>query len=377
MIKIKLGISISLTGSYSVQGAQSFRGLSLYVSDVNERGGIHVAQLGRKVPVGLVHLDDESDVDKCRRNVERLITQEQVDILLGPYSSSLALAAAEEAEARGVTLWNHGGSTDEMDERGFTCLVSAITPASMYSRGIIALVKKADPGARKIAAFSAFDSGVSRNIARGVDKYGAEYGFEVRRFEYRTGREDFSGLLPEAMDWEPDLVIGMGRLNDDLLLTGRMIDTGARPKAAALAAASIGLFGETFGGLADGFMSSAQWERGMGNGPDAGPASEEFFERYKAAYGRAPDFVAAQGYNIGVVIEECIGRAGVLDRRTLRDIAREIDFRTFYGRFKTDARGTQTGHEMVTVQWQGGGKVVVYPESPASVRLIYPARFNF
>ncbi|MEZ4547889.1 MAG: hypothetical protein R3B51_09290 [Thermodesulfobacteriota bacterium] len=34
-----------------------------------------------------------------------------------------------------------------------------------------------------------------------MDKYGAEYGFEVKRFEFRTGREDFSGLLPEAMDW--------------------------------------------------------------------------------------------------------------------------------------------------------------------------------
>ncbi len=377
MKRIKLGISISLTGAYSVQGAQSFRGLSLYVSDVNERGGIHVAQLERKIPVDLVHFDDESDVDKCRKNVERLLSQEQVDILLGPYSSSLALAAAEEAEPRGVTLWNHGGSTDEMDERGFTCLVSTITPASMYSRGIIALVRKTDPGARKIASFSAFDSGFSRNIARGVDKYGAEYGFEVKRFEYRTGREDFSGLLPEAMDWGPDLVVGMGRLNDDLLLAGRMIDTGAKPKAAALAAASIGLFRETFGDYAEGFMSSTQWERGGGEDPDAGPTSEEFFESYKATYGHAPDFVAAQGYNIGVVIEECIGRAGVLDRRTLRDIAREIDFRTFYGRFKTDARGTQTGHEMVTVQWQGGEKVVVYPESSAHERLTYPARFNF
>ena len=377
MKRIKLGISISLTGSYSVQGVESFRGLTLYVSDVNARGGVYVPQLGRKFPVDLVHLDDESSVDRCRANIEKLIMQEKVDMLLGPYSSSLALAAAEEAEARDVTLWNHGGSTDEMDERGFTCLVSAITPASIYSQGIIALVRDKDPGARRIASFSAYDSGFSRNIARGVDRYGAEYGFEVRRFEFRTGREDFSGLLPEAMDWEPDLVIGMGRLNDDLLLAGRMIDTGAKPKAAALAAASIGLFRETFGDLAEGFLSSTQWERGSGDNPDAGPTSEEFFERYEAAYGHGPDFVAAQGYNIGVVVEECIGRAGVLYGKTLRDTAREIDFRTFYGRFKTDARGSQTGHEMVTVQWQGGEKVVVYPETPSSGKPAYPARFNF
>lgn len=377
MERIRLGISISLTGSYSVQGVESFRGLSLYVSDVNERGGMYVPDLGGMVPVELVYFDDESDPDRCRGNIEKLIRNEKVDILLGPYSSSLALAAAEEAEPRGVTLWNHGGSTDEMDERGFTCLVSTITPASVYSRGIIALVREKDPGARRIASFSAFDSGFSRSVAHGVDRYGAEHGFEVKRFEFRTGREDFSELLPSAMDYEPDVVIGMGRANDDLLLAGKIIETGAKPRAAALAVASIGLFRETFGDYAEGFMSSSQWEKGIGENPDTGPTSAEFFARFKSEYGHSPDFVAAQGYNIGVVIEKCVEAAGTLDGKVLRETARGLDLRTFYGRFKTDANGSQTGHEMVTVQWQGGEKAVVHPETASSGRLVYPARFNF
>lgn len=376
MERIRLGISISLTGSYSVQGVESFRGLTLYVADLNERGGMYVPGLGGKVPVELVHFDDESDADICRANIEKLLRHERVDILLGPYSSSLALAAAEEAESRGVTLWNHGGSTDDMDERGFTCLVSAITPASVYSRGIIALLREKDPAARSIASFSAFDSGFSRSVARGVDRYGAEYGFEVKRFEFRTGREDFSELLPEALEYEPDVIIGMGRANDDLLLAGKIIETGAKPRAAALAVGSIGLFRETFGDCAEGFMSSSQWEKAADDNPDTGPTSAEFFARYKASYGHAPDFVAAQGYNIGVIIEKCVETAGTLDGAILRQTARGLDIRTFYGRFKTDSKGSQTGHEMVAVQWQGGEKVVVYPETTTG-RLVYPARFNF
>jgi len=376
MERIRLGISISLTGSYSIQGVESFRGLTLYVADLNERGGMYIPGLGGKVPVELVYFDDESDADICRANIEKLLRHERVDILLGPYSSSLALAAAEEAEPRGVTLWNHGGSTDEMDERGFTCLVSAITPASVYSRAIIALLREKDPAARRIASFSAFDSGFSRSVARGVDRYGAEYGFEVRRFEFRTGREDFSELLPSAMDYEPDVVIGMGRFSDDLLLAGKIIEMGAKPRAAALAAASISLFRETFGYYADGFMSSSQWEKVADDNPDTGPTSAEFFARYKTSYGHAPDFVTAQGYNIGVIIEKCVETAGTLDDAILRQTARGLDLRTFYGRFKTDVKGSQTGHEMVAVQWQGGEKVVVYPETTTG-RLVYPARFNF
>ncbi|MCI0482496.1 MAG: ABC transporter substrate-binding protein, partial [Candidatus Dadabacteria bacterium] len=62
MQKIKVGLSISLTGIYSVQGRESFEGISLWVSDVNGEGGIFVKEYGRKVPVELVYFDDESSV---------------------------------------------------------------------------------------------------------------------------------------------------------------------------------------------------------------------------------------------------------------------------------------------------------------------------
>lgn len=377
MKTIKLGISISLTGSYAVQGVESFRGLTLRAAQVNAGGGIYVSGLGRKLPVEVVSLDDGSDAGRCRENIVQLLTRDEVDVLLGPYSSSLALAAADVAEERGVTLWNHGGSTDEMEGRGFTCLVSAITPASAYSRGILRLVRETDPRATRIASFYAVDSGFSRNVARGVDKYAAEDGFHSARFGFVSGAEDFSSLLDDALACEPDLIIGMGRMADDMKLAKRIIERKPVIKAVALVAASINYFKETFGESAEGFISSSQWERGIDVKPDAGPMPEEFYSAYKSAYGSEPDYVSAQGYNICVILEECIRRAGTLDDAALRETARSSAFNTFYGRFETDSLGNQTGHEMVTVQWQVGGKVIVHPESKSTGRLVYPARFNF
>ena len=195
MQKIKVGLSISLTGIYSIQGRESFEGISLWVSDINRDGGIFVMEYGRKIPVELVYLDDESSVDICRSNTKRLIAERKPDILLGPYSSSLSIASAEAAEEHGVTLWNHGGSTDEIEERGFTCLVNAITPASRYAEGIIKLIRSQDPEAGKIAAFSAKDSGFSRNVAQGALNCGRGNGFSVKEFNFVSGCEDFSGLL--------------------------------------------------------------------------------------------------------------------------------------------------------------------------------------
>ncbi|MEW6144767.1 MAG: amino acid ABC transporter substrate-binding protein [Thermodesulfobacteriota bacterium] len=374
MRKLKVGMSISLTGTYSVQGRESFEGVSLWVSDVNKEGGIFVKESGRKIPVELVFLDDESSSDKCRSNTERLIGEENADILLGPYSSSLALASAEVAQEKDVTLWNHGGSTDDMEERGFTCLVNAITPAGRYAEGIIKLVRTEDPAAGKIAAFSASDSGFSRNVARGARNCGRENGFLVREFTFASGCEDFSRLLDEALDSSPDLILGMGRAHDDIALARQFIERKTNVNAAAFIAASIKLFRDTFGGNAEGFLSSSQWESGIRITPDAGPSPEEFTRRFKEAYGKWPDYTAAQGYNIGLIVSKCIEDTGALDDKALRENARLQKLTTFYGQFGTDESGFQTAHEMVVVQWQGGKKVIVSPERFSEARFIYPMR---
>lgn len=372
MRSIKVGLSISLTGVYSVQGRESFEGISLWVSDVNRKGGIFVREVGGSVPVELICLDDCSSVETCRANTERLIAEKKADILLGPYSSSLALASAEAAEAAGVTLWNHGGSTDEMENRGFTCLVNAITPASKYADGIIKLIRSRDQVAGRIAVFSAVDSGFSGNVARGARVSARGNGFQVRAFQFVSGLEDFSGLLDEALGFMPDLILGIGRMHDDLALARHMIERKVRVNAAAFIAASIKLFGERFGRSAEGFMSSSQWEGGVGITPDTGPSPREFVKRFKSAYGRYPDYTAAQGYNVGLVVGKCIEDTGTLDDKALREKARGEEFRTFYGLFGTDGNGFQTAHEMVVIQWQGGKKVIVSPERYSEARFIYP-----
>ncbi len=74
---IKIGISISLSGRYSIQGRESFEGLRLWIKDVNGSGGIFVGDYNKKAPLGLVYYDDESSADKCKKNVEKLILNDQ------------------------------------------------------------------------------------------------------------------------------------------------------------------------------------------------------------------------------------------------------------------------------------------------------------
>src|SRR3989304_5369350 len=151
MKEIKFGVSISLSGRYSIQGRESFEGLNLWVENANQSDGILIKKKGKKIPVKLIYYDDGSSSETCKTLVERLIVKDKVDVLIGPYSSGLTLSTAPIADNYKKILWNHGGSSDEIFKKGFTYIVSTISPANKYLNGIIDMVRKIDQGAKKSA----------------------------------------------------------------------------------------------------------------------------------------------------------------------------------------------------------------------------------
>ncbi len=372
MSSIKVGVAISLSGRYSIQGAESFKGLGLWVKEVNERGGIYVGALGRKCTLELIHYDDQSSSENIVTLIKRLIMDDKVDILVGPYSSTITLNAAQVAERYNKTLWNHGGATDEIGERDLSCVVSAITPTRNYGLGVIDLVRELDPSASKIAAFSAGDSGFSRNILHGVRERAAQNGFDLREFNYISGKADFNSYVEDLKDYGPDLILSMGRMEDDLGLAEVLRDRAVTAKALWFVAASIKHFKERLGSWADGVFSTSQWEEGIKIDPDMGPGPKEFADRFRSENKESPQYLGAQGYNIGIIIEKCIAEAGSLDDGLLRNISRKLDITTFYGDFRTDDNGNQIAHEMAVVQWQGPEKVIVHPRHLSNSKVNYP-----
>ena len=373
MKEITFGVSISLSGRYSVQGRESFEGLNLWVKDANQSGGILIKKNGKKLPVKLIYYDDGSSSETCKTLVERLIVKDKVDVLIGPYSSGLTLSTAPIADNYKKILWNHGGSSDEIFKKGFRYIVSTISPANKYLNGIIDMVRKIDQGAKKITIFQAEDSGFSTNVAGGVKRYGREKGFQVTNLKYQSGTKDFPSIVKQVRGNNPDIILGAGRAEDDLVLARQILEHRVSAKAIGLVVAGIKHFKEQLGKDAEGFLGPSQWERGIKIKPDFGPTPEEFFKRFKDAYGKEPDYPAAQAYNIGLVIQKCIEESGTLDDLSLRETAGRTQFRTFYGDFKIDpATGNQIGHKMVIVQWQSGNKFIVFPKEVAEKDPLYP-----
>ena len=94
--QITLGASLSLTGDLAAEARTAKDGYDFMVAEINRRGGIPVGD--KKHKVAIKYYDDKSDPDTAVRLFERLVVQDKVDFLLGPYSSGITEAASTVAE---------------------------------------------------------------------------------------------------------------------------------------------------------------------------------------------------------------------------------------------------------------------------------------
>ncbi|MGD2030982.1 MAG: ABC transporter substrate-binding protein, partial [Gammaproteobacteria bacterium] len=123
---IRIGATASMTGSYAVPGTNQMQGLRMWAADVNARGAL----LG--YPVEVVVYDDASDPETSAALYERLITEDQVDFLVGPYGSDITMAAAAVADRHGMPMVAAGAAARKIWMQGFDNVFQIDTPAGQY-----------------------------------------------------------------------------------------------------------------------------------------------------------------------------------------------------------------------------------------------------
>ena len=363
-------------GQFRTQGKQALAGLQAWAEDANAAGGIVVDCYGASLPVSVVHYDDASSPAQVREVTERLIATDHVDILMGPYSGVLARAAAQVAEGHGMLLWNQGGASDNVYRRGNRWVVGILTPASEYLAGLLPMVREKDRHAATLAILRASSGEFPRAVTSGVERSAKELGFQVSlHIEYDTSQTDFGeivGLVQRAL---PHVLVAVGRIDNDLALARELANRSPAIGAVAVAATPIQQFRDALGAEAEGFLGPSQWEPGADNPEDYGPSSREVLESLGRRGHPDPDYPMVQAYAAGLVAQRCVEVAGTLESAALRETAGDLDFSTFYGRFKIDpATGRQIGRPVVIVQWQSGRKVVVWPPERSQSQLQYPWR---
>jgi len=370
---LKVGIPVSLSGQFQVQGRQALAGLQAWAEDVNESGGVKVGSSDVGRPVSVIYYDDASETAQACQATERLITSDCVDLLFGPYSGVLALAAVQVAEGHGRLLWNQGGASDTIYQQGFKWVVGVLTPASQYLADWLPLVRATDPNAQYVAILRASTGVFPKAVTSEVESQADQLGFEIRLLrEFEPSIDDFTALLDEVERARPDLLLGVGRIQNDLRLAGQLVERDFGLKGVAVVAAPIQQFRDRLGEAADGFVGPSQWEETGSYPADYGPTGAEVMASLRNKGYQAVDYPMVQSYAAGLMAQRCVEEAGTLEDAGLREAAGLLDFSTFYGRFKIDPdTGCQIGRSTVLVQWQQGRKVVIgRGQSP----MVYPWR---
>jgi branched-chain amino acid transport system substrate-binding protein len=365
----RVGFSLSLTGEYAEVARYQGEGYELWRRRVNASAE---RLLGR--PVEFVRYDDRSDPAAVPRLYEKLIRDDQVDFVLGPYSTATTQEAAPVVERYGLPMMTAGASSEGLFRRGYRNLFMTLAPARDYLDGAVDIAKRR--GLKRIAAVHE-NTPFPRDSVRKAVELSRREGLEVLVQEtYPQGVTDLSAIVAKAREEQVDAIFAGSYLPDAVLLIRTCKELNVNPKMIAVTVgAARPEFGAGLGRDADFVFGASQWE------PDPAlpyPGIRAFIEDYKKAFDRAPDYHAASGYQAGEVLAAALGKVGRYDRNdqgargALREAIRATDVMTVNGRFKVDPAGVQIGHDVLLVQWQKGNKVVVWPEQYAAVRYLFP-----
>lgn len=357
---IKIGASISVTGNYAKLGSYTRDGYLLCVKEVNEKGGL----LGRKLQ--FVIYDDRSDGATAIKLYEKLITEDKVELVMGPYSSPITKSASTVSEKYKKIMVASLAAETAIWERGYKYLFMTISPAEAYMEGLVVLA--AEHGLKTITVINE-DTSFAKAAAKGAVDLAKKKGMQVLMHEaYPKGTTDFSSMLIKMKSLNPDVIIG-GSYFDDAVATARqMKELDVNPKMFGVTVGGdVPDFGKQLGKTSDYIYGSTQWAENLKY-----PGAKEFIENYKKEYKRDFSYHAPAAYGACQIFAEAIRRAKSLDSDKIREQLLKLKMTTAFGDYQVDERGFQTAHKMVLIQWQNGKRVTVWPAHLAERKPLYP-----
>lgn len=359
---IKIGSSLPLTGEFSQPGSAAEEGYRVWEEMVNESGGL----LGRDVE--LVIKDDASNQNTIVSDYNALISQDNVDLLLGTFSSLLNLPASAVAEKSQMLYVEPAGGSPEMFSRDFKYLfftqqATSDKQGKVFAEWVASLPEDQRP---QTAAYPTLDDPFAAPNVAGIQEILEAAGVEtVYEETYAIDMKNFDTIVNAMKNADPDLVVHGAQFEDGIGLTRSMLKADFTPDM--FYETNAPSFGEQY---IDGV--GAENTEGVlyavSHSPDADTTGNaEFVAKYEEMYGTAvvPED-AADGYAAAQVMQAAVEAVGNLeDQEAMAAWLRENEVDTILGPLSWNDDGSPTG-EFLIGQWQNGKAEIVLPADAAT-----------
>ena len=378
--EILIGATLPLTGAEARGGGFYKEGYELAFEEVNQQGGLEVG--GKKRPVVLKLSDDTTTQATARSLAERLISVDNVDFLLGTYSTALVEAQTGIAEANKVPYVNGGGAASETYQRGFKYIFGTISPVELLGTTLMTWIDEQQaagklPKPAKIALL--WENTVhGKDFRKGVSAFATKHGgYEIAVDEsFELNGKDFSALLGKVKAAGADLFLADAHLPDFITLHRQYVDAGLCHKVVSYGArGSEKQAIESLGRDNVGYvLSGVWWSPELAN---TIPLAKKFVTAFQAKHGgRAPEWYQAVGYEAARALFAAIQQAGSTDREAVRNklATLKIDSLLPGGtlEFPSDKGGQAQNLFVVQQNLPDGTSPIIFPKELAKAAGVAP-----
>jgi branched-chain amino acid transport system substrate-binding protein len=375
---LTLGAALSATGIYAANGTNTKNGYEFAAKKINDAGGV---KIGNKCyHIKIKYYDDESTPARAAQLVERLIDQDNIKFMLGPYGSPLTKAILPVVEKYKVPLVQGEAASRSLFTQGYKYQFGIVATSEKYLTPVIdmaaALAKKSgkNPSSVKIAMIyqdDAFSLDVRQGVVEQIKKYNMHTVIDDRM---PKDLNDITTFFTKVKALQPDVLLISGHEKGAATAARQMDEFKTSVPLVGVTHCESAKVASDFPKVAEGFVCPTQWDETMKASDPMFGSAAEYNKAMLAAHPeyKVVPYQTAQATAAVYVWSDAFKRAQSLDPEKVRDALAKTNLSTFYGGVKFADDGSNPGKEIVMRQIQGGKYIVVSPAEVAAAPLVYP-----
>ncbi len=322
---IKVGINAPMTGDIPKVGEGSKYAAQMWLEDIKQNGGLEVG--GKKYPVELVIEDNESKAESAVKTNTKMITEDEVLVIVGPQSSKQAVPAGDVAnnyKTPMISPWSTNPDTTK--DRPYVFRGCFLDP---FQGPVVANFITDEFGYTKAAVLydvaSDYPKGLAEFFKEAWEKIHGP-GSVVAYESFTTKDADFSSQLTNIIRSGAEVIFTPQYYNEVALIVQQAKELGWNKPIVGSdswgSAETVELCGKACYGL---FFSTHYAAAG------ATGKTKDFIDRYNKEHGYVPDDVAALTWDSLNIVQRAIQDCGTItgdiekDRKCVRDALAKID----------------------------------------------------
>jgi branched-chain amino acid transport system substrate-binding protein len=373
---IVLGAAVSETGKFATSGLHTKNGYDFAVARINEMGGIKIGDKTYKLEVK--YYDDESEATRAAQLTERLVGQDGIKFILGPYGSPITAAMAPVVEKLQVPMIEGNGAARSLFTKGYKYTFAVLATSDQYlASAVDLLAEKAqeagkDPKSLRIA-LAMGDDNFSQDVRAGIVEAAKKYGMQLTIDDKLPDAfSDMSASLTKVKALKPDALFVSGHEKGALTAARQIAELRVDvPMVAMTHCDSADIIGQV-GDKAEYTLCASQWASSLTYADHWFGSAGDYSKTFSAKFGHEPPYQAAESSASVLAFADAFARAGSLDPQKVRDAIAATDIQTFYGPIHFDATGKNVAKSTIMLQVVKGQYKVVAPTKWATDKVIYP-----